>query len=265
MTLLATAPFDCSQAAAFEAQAVIGLVNQARENRGIPQLKVDRQLSKAAQSKAEDMIKHNYFAHISPSGVTPWQWIGQSGYDYSFAGENLAINFTDPESQHQAFMNSEGHRKNILNENYQEIGVAVIKGKIDNRQTIVTVQEFGAKTDETPARKAVAGITAGRSPTTTPQKKNLPANRFADIFAKASPVPLLAFLTAFSTLIVLTVFFYELFSTHFQTTLRLLFLRAKIKLLRFQNSLFNLFSFRAGDRPSPHREKLYLAHMKLKR
>lgn len=124
---------------------VVQLVNQERESAGLDSLTVNQYLLRAAKNKALDMFKNNYFAHTSPSGATPWHWIEESGYDYKFAGENLAINFTNVEEQHKAWMESLTHRKNILNQKYKEIGVAAEEGYIDGRLTTVTVQMFGSR------------------------------------------------------------------------------------------------------------------------
>lgn len=123
---------------------VIALANNSRTKAALAPLSENAKLSEAAKSKANDMIKNDYFAHTSPKGVEPWYWIKQAGYQYKAAGENLAINYTDAKEQHEAWMKSETHRANILNTRYQEIGVAVVKGKIDGKESTVTVEMFGA-------------------------------------------------------------------------------------------------------------------------
>ncbi len=124
-------------------EKVIQLVNESRRAEGLETLKENEKLSLAASQKAEDMIKKKYFAHNSPDGITPWSWIEKSGYNYRYAGENLAIDFKDAESQHTAWMKSPTHRKNILNSDFQEIGVAVKEGVIEGHLATITVQEFG--------------------------------------------------------------------------------------------------------------------------
>lgn len=122
---------------------IIELTNRARVTNGLATLSENPKLSQAARSKARDMLKNDYFAHTSPSGRDPWYWMKKEGYEYKAAGENLAINFTDAKEQQSAWMKSQTHRANILNANYQEIGVAVVEGKIDGQNSIVTVQMFG--------------------------------------------------------------------------------------------------------------------------
>jgi len=117
--------------------------NNERTKTGLPELRVNDKLSHAAYNKALDMLKNNYFAHTSPSGLTPWYWIDQEKYQYIFAGENLAINFATPEDTHDAWMNSESHRENIMSDHYDEVGIAMAEGQMGGKETIVVVQMFG--------------------------------------------------------------------------------------------------------------------------
>jgi hypothetical protein len=133
------------QASDITANMVIKLTNEARKSANVMALVKNDLLQKAAERKAQDMIDNDYFAHVSPQGKTPWNWIQDAGYDYQYAGENLAINFTNAEDEQKAWMESPLHKKNILNPDYEEIGVAVREGIIDGNKTIVTVQEFGKK------------------------------------------------------------------------------------------------------------------------
>lgn len=119
------------------------LVNNTRINFGIPALKENDKLSQSARLKAENMIAENYFSHISPSGITPWHWITKSGYNYHYAGENLAIGFYESEEAYNAWLNSPTHRDNILNSNFTEFGTAVLRGYGGN-DTVVVVQQFAS-------------------------------------------------------------------------------------------------------------------------
>ncbi|MCX6729978.1 MAG: CAP domain-containing protein [Candidatus Portnoybacteria bacterium] len=122
---------------------LIEMTNQARIEQGLEPLTVSSKLSEAAEKKAMDMINQNYFSHTSPDGLSPWYWVSNAGYKYSTAGENLAKDFSESEYVHQAWMNSPSHKANILNKNYQDIGVAVLRGNINGRETTVAVQFFG--------------------------------------------------------------------------------------------------------------------------
>lgn len=130
-------------ASEINADNVIKYVNQARAKDGLSELAVSEKLTEVAEAKVNDMVAHNYFAHTSSAGLTPWHWFELVGYDYKYAGENLAINFTTAEAQQAAWMNSPTHKKNILNINYSEIGVAVAAGEVNGTMGIIAVQEFG--------------------------------------------------------------------------------------------------------------------------
>jgi len=122
---------------------LIGLTNQARVEQGLEPLEISSKLTEAAEKKAMDMINQNYFAHTSPDGLSPWYWVSKAGYKYSAAGENLAKGFSESEYVYQAWMNSPSHKANILNKNYQDIGIAVVRGKINGKETTIAVQFFG--------------------------------------------------------------------------------------------------------------------------
>lgn len=124
---------------------VVVLTNKDRTANGLSELKVNTKLSEAAYQKALDMIKNDYFAHVSPSGKTPWSWMEAENYDYIYAGENLAINFKTPDATETAWMNSPSHRENILNKNYDEIGVAEAVGVINGQESVVVVAMFGTE------------------------------------------------------------------------------------------------------------------------
>lgn len=126
-------------------EKIITLTNQERTNANLNSLKVDPLLNKAAQTKGADMIALDYWAHNSPRGVTPWVFITDTGYYYLYAGENLARDFAAPEAVVSAWMASSTHRDNLLNPNYQDIGVAIIDGFFQGHETTLVVQLFGKK------------------------------------------------------------------------------------------------------------------------
>jgi len=123
---------------------IVELTNQARQQAGLPALVRNDTLDHSAMLKAEDMLKYNYFAHQRPEdGLAPWEWFKQAGYNYTYAGENLAMNFSDAEDAVQAWLKSPTHRANIMNSHYHDIGIAVVVGKINGHQTTLVVQHFG--------------------------------------------------------------------------------------------------------------------------
>lgn len=123
--------------------ALIQLTNVERTRAGLRQLTTNALLTKAAQGKAQDMTTKGYFAHTSPAKVTPWYWFQRAGYQYSYAGENLAKDFVTAEEMVAAWMASPSHRKNILNSRFKETGVAVAEGEIGGFSSLVSVQFFG--------------------------------------------------------------------------------------------------------------------------
>jgi hypothetical protein len=132
------------------------LINKERGQFNLPPLKVNEKLNAAAQAKADDMAKNSYFAHTSPEGKTPWFWLGQAGYTYKYAGENLAINFTDAHDVTTAWMNSPAHRANILKANYTEVGTGVAAGVYQGNPTIFVAQDFGNPLSDTAPASVVS-------------------------------------------------------------------------------------------------------------
>lgn len=124
---------------------LVELTNQSRTANGLPSLTVNDKLTQSAYFKAQHMLNENYFAHASPQGITPWYWFKQAGYNYRYAGENLAIDFVDAETLHQTWLDSPAHRANILNANYKEMSIAVLTGEFNGKKTTVVVQHFGVQ------------------------------------------------------------------------------------------------------------------------
>lgn len=107
-------------------QQVVDLTNQERAKYGLPELKADVELSKVAREKSSDMQKNNYFSHTSPTYGSPFDMMKQFGITYKAAGENIAKGQRSPEEVVNAWMNSEGHRKNILSSDFTHIGVGYV-------------------------------------------------------------------------------------------------------------------------------------------
>ncbi|PAV28164.1 hypothetical protein CIL05_18490 [Virgibacillus profundi] len=108
-------------------QEVVELTNQERAKHGLSALEIDTNLSKVAREKSNDMAANNYFAHNSPTYGSPFDMMKQFGISYSTAGENIAKGQRTPEEVVNAWMNSEGHRANILNGNFTHIGVGFVE------------------------------------------------------------------------------------------------------------------------------------------
>jgi len=119
--------------------------NKQRRADQLSDLTLNDALSQAAFLKAKDMLAHNYWAHTSPSGVEPWKWFGDVGYNYSYAGENLAKNYPTADATVAAWMRSTTHRENILNEHYLDVGFAVVTGVLDGQNTTLVVALYGAE------------------------------------------------------------------------------------------------------------------------
>lgn len=125
------------------AAGIIKWTNSQREEYGLPPLKENSKLNNSAAMKAKDMLAKQYFDHISPSGEEVDDLAEAAGYLFVVIGENLALgNFQDDETLVQGWMDSPGHRQNILNQKYQEIGTAVLQGEFEGRVTWLAVQHF---------------------------------------------------------------------------------------------------------------------------
>ena len=145
---------------------VIELTNKEREKKGLPAVKENEALDRAAELKAQNMFAENYWAHFAPYGKSPWDFILGTGYKFTFAGENLAKNFYSSDDVVKAWMQSPTHRDNLLNSNYRDIGIAVVEGILNGQKTTLVVQEFG--TTEYLAQRPSVNV-QGKSVTVPPQ------------------------------------------------------------------------------------------------
>lgn len=138
---------------------VVDLTNQERVAAALLPLERNAVLDEAARLKAEHMAAESYFAHYSPSGVSPWHWFATAGYSFVHAGENLAIHFSDSSQVVEAWMRSPAHRDNIVSANYRQIGVGTARGTYQGYDTVFVVQLFG-----TPAVAAAPVAAAPAAP-----------------------------------------------------------------------------------------------------
>lgn len=127
-------------ATSMTANGLLADTNIQREENKLSDLTLNAALSQAAQAKANDMINRNYWSHTTPDGKEPWVFIDQTGYQYQAAGENLAYGFTSSSGAVTGWMNSPGHRANILNGRYSEVGFGIANSpdyQREGEQTIV--------------------------------------------------------------------------------------------------------------------------------
>lgn len=123
---------------------LITYANVSRTDLNIGTLTVNNELTNAAQAKAEDILNNQYFDHTRSDGKQPWDFIKESGYNYRFAGENLAMGYNDYVAIHKAWLNSPSHKRNILNNRYNEIGIGVAEGIYNGKNVVVVVEMLAA-------------------------------------------------------------------------------------------------------------------------
>ena len=119
-------------------QKLLDLVNKARREAGIPELSFNSELRKCAIEKANDMVRNNYFAHESPTYGSPFDMMRQFGISFRSAGENIAGN-QSVEGAFNAWMNSTGHKENILNKNFNYGGFGIVNSSVYGK---ILVQQF---------------------------------------------------------------------------------------------------------------------------
>ncbi|OGE84163.1 MAG: hypothetical protein A3B23_01010 [Candidatus Colwellbacteria bacterium RIFCSPLOWO2_01_FULL_48_10] len=141
------------------ASGIIAETNKERVANGLPLLVENFRLASAAAAKVDDMFVGQYFEHVSPSGAGPADLADNAGYEYVLIGENLALgHYAGDIGVVDAWMNSPGHRANILQSRYTEIGVSVKKGIFEGQETWLAVQEFGKPLSSCPAIDVVLKV-----------------------------------------------------------------------------------------------------------
>lgn len=128
-------------------QDVIADTNAERLKAGEVSLIESTTLDRVARAKAEHMSENDYWSHIAPDGTTPWYFFEQEGYTYLYAGENLARGFNTSAGVVEGWMNSPGHKRNMLSVNYTEVGVAVKDVVLGGEQTTLVVAVYGQPVD----------------------------------------------------------------------------------------------------------------------
>jgi uncharacterized protein YkwD len=107
--------------------SIISAMNRERAAYGLPPLRINVELTEAANDRIDDLFAHHYFAHVSPQGLQPFVWAERRGYDYHAMGENLATGYS-PREVVDGWMHSPDHRANILGRDFNEVGVAIAPG-----------------------------------------------------------------------------------------------------------------------------------------
>ena len=153
--------------------------NDERLKEGLGELKLNESLNKAAYAKAQNMFAENYWAHVSPSGTTPWEWLADQQYDYDSAGENLAKNYPTAAATVSAWMASPTHKANILKPEYTEVGFAVVDGTLEGKSTTLVVAYYGD-----PAETIAANPITLAAPVNT---QGAPLAQFGSIIQSISP------------------------------------------------------------------------------
>ncbi len=152
---------------------LVDLTNNVRASNNERILTRSDVLDTAARLKAEDMARNGYFAHTSPAGLSPWHWFNEAGYSFKYAGENLAIDFSESVDVQNAWLNSPTHKANILGSRFTEIGIATVDGMYQGHATTYVVEMFGmpaaspiAKAKSPTPAKVETGMQAGPVPLT---------------------------------------------------------------------------------------------------
>ena len=152
-----------NQPAAVIVAVLDDLTNKERSQNNLSVLKENPLLAKAAELKAQDMVKKGYFAHTSPEGLTPWHWLDEVGYEYNYAGENLAVNFFDTQDVTGAWMKSITHKANIVKANYTEMGSGIATGTYKGIETVFAVQVYASPAEAPIVIKGKAPIVVAGS------------------------------------------------------------------------------------------------------
>lgn len=157
------------------------LTNEERVSGHLNTLTTNPALNQAATMKANDMATKGYFAHTSPEGKTPWYWLKEVGYNYKYAGENLAINFSDSKDVTKAWMNSPTHRANIEKENYTEVGTGVALGIYKGQEAIFVAQVYASPLSVTSVNSSSNSVVSPKNQNKIDTIKNDNKNKKEDV------------------------------------------------------------------------------------
>lgn len=166
--------------------------NAQRNANGLGSLALNGTLSQAAQAKAADMAAQDYWAHNSPTGATPWTFINATGYAYQTAGENLAYGFTTSSDTITGWMNSPGHRANILNTSFNQVGFAILdiaNYRGQGPQTLVVAMYALSAGGSAPAPYSVPSPAPAPTPAPAPAPVSAKKPTPAPTPAQSAPTP----------------------------------------------------------------------------
>lgn len=144
--------------------ALLVETNDIRTAHNVTTLVQNDKLTQAAQLKAQDMLKQQYWAHTAPDGDEPWVWLDEVGYAYIEAGENLAKNFRSSSAVAAAWLSSADHRENVLKDSYTDVGFAVVDGTLGDQPVSLVVALYGAPAEGEVAGRFVSANTASLAP-----------------------------------------------------------------------------------------------------
>lgn len=174
---------------------VVALTNGERTANLLGQLTESPLLTQAAQAKANDMASKGYFSHTGPDGQMPWSWFTEVGYDYRYAGENLAVRFSDSKQVVDAWMASPTHKANIVKPQYTEIGIGIADGTYQGRPVTFVVQFFGTPQIYIERELVTEGSAAQTSPTVAPAESGVPSVAGAETTAPVAKVSIFTHIT----------------------------------------------------------------------
>lgn len=183
-----------TQAASTTSADLIDHTNQIRVEHGLATLTNNVQLEQAALAKAQDMIAGQYFAHTSPTGITPWSFFTSAGYRFTSAAENLALEPKAAADPTAAWMASSAHRQNILDPKFRDIGITVVSGTFQGKPATFIVQFFGSRRATVTAQPTLSTGTVIPTATISDQKLPITTTPIApsDLIKPASknvPIP----------------------------------------------------------------------------
>ncbi len=162
LTILLIVPSFLYAQTPLSASAIVGATNDARERSNIQPLVSDPVLTEVAQRRADAMAKSGYFAHETEEGESPWALIRSGGYVFARAAENLAVNYATPEKVVEGWMNSPGHRANVLDARLNEVGIGLAKGEYKGKEAWYVVQLLARP--QSPQVAAVSNVASVSQP-----------------------------------------------------------------------------------------------------